>query len=408
MTVRSLRRHLERGAKPTHPENRSNFEGLCGDGRVPHFEAVPPRFALLAAAAALALGSCSLPPHRAPLVVHTAPPPSAAERYCAWYGAADDAGILYFGTSAFWSAAREHGGDPRADLLAAGPKQIGRFDLRRERLLEPLELDDPGRAGVWDVLPVAGRVYFTSYFEAAGALDLASGELLVFRDLGAGLNELAQGPRGNLLASRYASADGGDGSVVEFDGAGRLLRELPLAAPPGYRVAAKTVAYDPRRDEVWVTTDLLPERGGSIRHDARVLDALSGAERRRIEDPELQFVHFAPDGVGYLAERDADGLHLRILPPPGEAGAVPVRLLLDPDFPAALDFAQDLQLAPGGEVVVTRWSGRVHLVDRRGRVRTLALPRLDADGLYYTALRTGARVCATYCGGVRVVCAPAP
>ncbi len=46
------------------------------------------------------------------------------------------------------------------------------------------------------------------------------------------------------------------------------------------------------------------------------------------------------------------------------------------------------------------------MLDRQDRARTLRLPRLEADGLYYTAVSAGGHLCATYCGGVRVVCQP--
>jgi len=101
--------------------------------------------------------------------IYTYEAPSSAERYCAWYGDARDA-VLYFGMAAFWSAMRSHGNDPMADLLEEGPVAIGRFDLRKERMLEPLEVGSAGdRSGVWDVLAHPnGRIYFTSFYEPAG------------------------------------------------------------------------------------------------------------------------------------------------------------------------------------------------------------------------------------------------
>ena len=57
-----------------------------------------------------------------------------------------------------------------------------------------------------------------------------------------------------------------------------------------------------------------------------------------------------------------------------------------------------------GRVLVTRWSGRFHTVERDGSVRHVTLPRLTPDALYYTGVRVGDRVCATHCGGIRVVC----
>jgi hypothetical protein len=100
------------------------------------------------------------------------------------------------------------------------------------------------------------------------------------------------------------------------------------------------------------------------------------------------------------------GLWLRRIDPEGTDPEH--RVLLDPRFAADHDFAQDLKPAAGGRVVVTRWSGAVHVVGADGAVATLRLPRLDPDGLYYTAVLRGDRVCATHCADVTVVCADAP
>ena len=81
-------------------------------------------------------------------------------------------------------------------------------------------------------------------------------------------------------------------------------------------------------------------------------------------------------------------------------------MLLDDAFPA-LDFAQDVKLAPDGSAIVTRWNGLVHVVSRRGEVRTLSLPRREGD-LYYTGVAHGGQICATRCGAVDVICASAP
>ena len=53
--------------------------------------------------------------------------------------------------------------------------------------------------------------------------------------------------------------------------------------------------------------------------------------------------------------------------------------------------------------MVTRWSGRIHLVSPNGDVRTLEFPR-GAGDLYYTAVLREGRVCATRCGDLSVVC----
>jgi len=174
-------------------------------------------------------------------------------------------------------------------------------------------------------------------------------------------------------------------------------------------VAPKTVAWDPQREELWVTSDLLPLGPGAVRHDAYRLDR-EGALRQRFERPELQFVAFGADGSGFFAEARGARLTLRIQPPPGVG---PERsLTLDEAFAAGFDFVQDVQPMPDGRAVVTRWSGLVHVVGQR--VATLRLPRLDPQGLYYTAVLhegrggRGERLCATYCADVTVVCADAP
>jgi len=366
------------------------------------------RAALLAllAAGGLGAGCAALPPAPAG-AVHTAPPPSAAERYCAWYADARD-GVLYAGAAPFWWALRAEGGDPRADLARPGPQLVTRFDLSEERWLPPLPVGAEGaRTGVWDVLALPdGRVFFTAFFEPAGFVDPATGRVVRLPELGRGLNEVAPGPDGSLLVTRYGDPEAPrsrpTGSVLVVDPQGRLLAEHPLTAPPGLRLAPKTPAFDPVRREIWVTSDLLDAEDRALAHPTVVL-APDGAELRRFPEPEVQFLVFAPDGTGYRAEVAGRQLWLAIDPP----GAAPRRVLLDEAFPAQLDFAQELRRTEDGRVVVTRWSGRVHLVNG-GEVRTLHLPRLEEDGLYYTAVARGRRVCATYCAGVTVVCENAP
>lgn len=345
-------------------------------------------------------------PSPSPRVVRGASP-SDAERYCSWYADAR-AGVLYFGQAAFWASYRAAGRDPGADLDREGPQLVGRFDLARERMLEPLDVGYPGaRSGVWDVLAHPnGRVYFTTYFGLAGFVDPDTGEVHRLQEPGAGLAELARGPGETLLATRYGSARRElGGSVVRIDADGRLLAEHPLAAPPGYLAAPKSVAFDPGRGQLWVTADLLPLAGDATRHDAYLLD-LDGRELHRVVEPEIQFVAFAADGTGYRAERDGRRLWLRIVAPGADpldpAGA---RLaLLDEGFPEDFDFVQDIQIDSSGRAVVTRWSGVVYAVDRGGAIAEMRLPSLDPEGLYYTAVGTDGRICATYCADVAVVC----
>jgi len=343
--------------------------------------------------------------------IQTARPQSSAERYCAWYGAEGADDVLYFGEAAFWSAKAKAGGDPTADLQQPGPQLIGRFDLVAERWLPPLEVGTPeSRSGVWDVLDGGdGEIYFTTFFEEAGSVSPATGRVRRLA-LGSALNELARGPDGSVLASRYGSgaADAGNGDVIAFDRDGRIVRRWSLAAPPGYRVAPKTPLWDALRGELWVTADQLPLAGGPSaalppRQDAVVVDA-SGRARLQPEPPELLFAAKSRDGEIYRAEADGRALWLTVVPPRGETR----RVLLDAAFAPDLDFAQDIQVAADGRVAVTRWSGIVHVLERDGRVRSVALPRPDPAGLYYTGVLNGQRLCVTYCADVTVVCVDAP
>jgi hypothetical protein len=342
--------------------------------------------------------------------VFAAPAPSAEERYCAWFADARE-GVMYFGEAPFWWALRRVGGDARADLRQTGPQLIGRFDLRRRALLPPLDLAPAASAaGVWDVLAHPnGRVYFTDFFGASGYVEPGTGRVVRFDALGAGLNEIALGPADQILVTRYGSDRHADGSVLLLDGEGALLAEHFLHGPEGWSVAPKSVAWDPVRGEIWVNTDLLPAgpgAGGQVLHDARILGR-DGGERLRFETPEVQFFTFSDDGTGWFAEVDGSLLRLRVRPP--DRAASPVLLgrvvPLDDAFPREADFVQDLHVE-GGTAVVTRWSGRVHLVDADGRSSELELPRGSAEDLYYSGFLAGGRVCATRCGEVEVVCQP--
>ena len=90
-----------------------------------------------------------------------------------------------------------------------------------------------------------GRVYFTTYFDFAGSVDLASGELAEFSGAGLGLNELALGRDGHVLVTRYGFGDDLAGSVVELSETGEVLAEHVLSAPPGRRVLAKSLSLRP-------------------------------------------------------------------------------------------------------------------------------------------------------------------
>jgi hypothetical protein len=347
-------------------------------------------------------------------VVRTAPSPSPDERYCAWFGDEEE-GVLYFGEAPFWSAHDAANRNPLADPAVTGPMAVGRFELPSERLVTPLAIAPAGeRSGSWDVLAVGGRVYFTSLNDPAGYVETGTGRVQRFGPESEGLNELAPGPEGRILATRYFDPGTNAGSVVRLDAEGAIEAELPLAPTPGFHPAAKSLAWDPVRREIWVNTDLFPEAGQQVGHDVRVLDP-SGRELLRFEDPEIQFMVFAPDGAGWFAERSGSTLALRHLPAsetrrPPEGGT---RIAVDDRFATELDFVQDVTLAPDGSALATRWGGRLHRVWPDGRSSSQLLPDPDPGpgGLYYTGVVHEDRVCATLCAGVSVVCedlAPAP
>jgi hypothetical protein len=405
---------------------------LLGSACLPRVPEAPP--ASEGEALAAQEDEAAVPRMRARIQAYRALPPSKTERYCAWFGEESDE-VLYFGQAAFWSALRKHGDDPRADLLHPGPRLIGRFDLASFRPLSDLDagsrLDgSEPKSGVWDVLPHAGRVYFTTFFEEAGFVDLESGSVTLFPH-GLEWNELALGPvvpapSGEpvqlILVTRYADTASGGGAIVLFDPAGEVVAEHRLAPPAGYSLAPKTPAWDPIEREIWATTDLLPlppphDEHTPFPHPTVVLD-LQGREVARFGSPgdpiEIQSVRFDAQGRGYLAVAKEGRLELVVLSPESSRRdlSAALHVVLDDSFAEGLDFAQDIHIGADGSAMVTRWSGFVHRVDPDGRLETWRLPR-PPDALYYTAVPAGSpdpdgerrEICATRCGNVDVICA---
>ncbi|MBW2414048.1 MAG: hypothetical protein JRG76_06005 [Deltaproteobacteria bacterium] len=341
-----------------------------------------------------------------------------AEPYSAWF-ADSDGRTVYFGLSPFWTLWWATDGDFAADLEQTGDLLIGRFDLATERFGAPLVLRDEGagRTSVWDVLAhSSGRVCFTTYFDAMGCVDPATGEVQRFEAAGPGLNELVEGPGGDLYATRYSSQPLGEpagsfGAVAVIGLDGRLLREHRLPNPPGGLTAPKSLAVDPATGHVWVNTDTFMADGSTV-HETLELDAAGTVVSRQGGDPELHFPSFAPDGTGFFAETEAGSLYLRIVPPNANANATPLRLPLGPI--AALDFVQDIKHGADGEVVLALWSGKLFIVrpDADGwTARAVSLQRLsecaapESQSLVYSAFTFGDRVCATLFCGARIVCA---
>lgn len=319
------------------------------------------RLLLLLLVALLACARPAAPPDTAAFLMD--PANTGVERYHAWFGDSDGE-MLYFGLSAFWDAKRQHGGDPRADLIEPGDHLIGRFDLRTERFLPPLrvrERDPDTRSSVWDVLVHPnGRIYYTTYFEPMGSLRADGSDARRYPELGLGLNELVIGPDGLIYVSRYGRSDvsppklGLGGGVVVLTPEGELVRELDVPSEPGSFTAPKSLAVDPASGEVWLNTDTFGPDATS--HETLRLAPDGAVLERTAGEPELLFVRFDADGRGWFAERKGEVLQVRVV----RDG----RTLLEREIGplGALDVVQDIQFAPDGTAVLARWSGKVHLL----------------------------------------------
>ena len=357
----------------------------------------------------LSVGCAWGPPRALGPAVFRAPELSqGGERYSAWF-ADEQAGVVYFGLSPFWTALWATG-DPKADLRVPGAHLIGRFDLASESFLPPLVARAAGpdvRASVWDVLAHPnGWVYYTTFYEEMGRVRPATGEVEYFPALGRGLNELALGPEGQIYVTRYGSGldapeRAGDGGLVVVSEDGRKLRETTLHARDGAVTAVKSVAVDPRSGRAFVNADVLREKG-DVEFARFVIEPDLESVFVLTETPELLFVAFDRSGRGILVE-DADG-RLRLSIADGERQLASVDL----GARAPADFAQDIHFAPDGTAAIAFWSGRVELVrEREGR---LEHARIDLDkpgdcgppagrSLVYSAFVAARAVYATlYCG----------
>ncbi|MED5261611.1 MAG: hypothetical protein VX574_04365 [Myxococcota bacterium] len=385
--------------------------------RCPHGSFSQPARALLLLAL---LGGCTdlpeviaHPASKPAFDIFVAPGSGSSEQSCAWYGDARD-GVLYFGESAFWSGLRETG-DPLAELDHLGTRRIGRFDLEKRAMLPALVVAEEQESGTWDVLAHPnGRIYYTTFFGDAGWIDPLSERSGRFPHLGKGLNEWARGPNETLLVTRYGDtgfnetqSGSSENTVLWIDPNGSKRAEWPLPSAGESVLAPKTVAWDPVADEIWVSTDLLPERAGPGGHPTVVL-GFDGRERARIDDVEVQYARFAEDGTGYFAVSSGRTLKLAVRPPQanGQGLGGAHWITLDTDFHPNLDFAQNLRLSADGRVLVTTWGGRIFSVNPQttGRVQVFDFPRARKDGLYYSAVSAGRSICATYCAGLSVVC----
>ncbi len=350
----------------------------------------------LALAALAACGRAGLPaaPERA--WYRAGPWNAGPEPYSAWF-ADSDGRILYFGLSPFWSLWWQTARDPRADLREAGDHLIGRFDLERERFLAPLLVRRAGpdsRGSVWDVLVHSnGRIYYTTYFEEIGRVAPDGSDVRHFAGVGAGWNELVEGPAGLLYVTRYSDApeDPGAqrrGSVGVFTPEGRLLRELPIEPREGSFRAPKSLAVDPASGEIWVNVDSF-SAAGDVAYEALRLAPGGQVLERSPSPPELHFVAFDASGRGWFAEAEGRDLRLRVVAAGREIAAASLGAR------RPVDFVQDIRFAPDGAAILASWAARAFVARLAGgelRVREVrfelppdcAPPR--GPSLLYTAV----------------------
>ena len=358
-----------------------------------------------------------IPPHREPYF--RAPESNrGVERYSAWFGDVSGA-VLYFGLSPFWTLWWESGGDSSVDLQQPGDHLIGRFDMEGERFLPPLRVRPAGpdsRSSVWDVLAHSnGRIYYTTYFEEIGSVRPDGSDLETFEWLGVGFNELAEGPRGRIYVTRYSNrpsrvSQQEFGSVVILTPEGKLEREFRFEQREGVFTAPKSVAVDPGTGEIWLNADVF-SRDGDVSYATLRLSAEGEVLERSSAAPELHFVAFGRDGVGWFAE-DRDGeLWLRAT----RGGQEIASSRLGPR--AALEFVQDIKPAGEGEAVLALWSARAFLASltedrlavseiRFERPPDCVPPR--GRSLLYTAVRHRDSIYGTLFCGSTVLSARAP
>ena len=326
-------------------------------------------------------------------VVHDGP-----ERYASWFGDSDGR-VLYFGLSPFWEALRQcesRGGTLCAlgDLEHAGEHLIGRFDMEREAFLPPLRVrgsDHTARSSVWDVLVHSNeRIYYTTAWDEFGSVRPDGSDVQHYDGAGLGLNELWEGPEGEIYATRYVgSIDGSKnaaGAVAVFGADGRHRREFAFPkAPDGSIICPKSLAVDPQTRDIWLTSDLFHADGAPAGHPAfRV--APSGVVLQRVAEPELAFVSFDPQGRGWFVDDAGGHWILRIIDPDGTVTR------LDLGVHGAIDGLQDIKHA-GGVTLLATWGLAVHVVRRSngGQWEAIALrvpPLRDCPGdfaLGYTA-----------------------
>jgi len=337
------------------------------------------------------------------------------ERYASWFGDSDGH-VLYFGLSPFlelWEECQRSDGTncPLRDLDQPGDHLIGRFDLDHERFLPPLlvrPLDARALSSVWDVLVHSnGRIYYTTFWDEFGSVRRDGSDVRYYEDSGLGLNELWEGPAGEIYVTRYvgslsASPDE-NGAVAVFGPDGDRRRELPFTVEDGVLICPKSVAVDPGNGEIWVNSDIF-HPDGRVGHDTFQLSP-TGEIIERFAEPQVDFLSFDATGRGWFAESSGGRFVVRIVSPDGTA----TELDLGPHGP--IDFVQDIEHI-GEMTLLTTWALTVYAVRTRpdGQLDTVTLsperPRDCPKGpvLGYTALAAAdGRVYETVTCGITVI-----
>jgi hypothetical protein len=277
--------------------------------------------------------------------------------------------------------------------------------MEEERFLPPLlvRANDPAStSSVWDVLVHSnGRIYYTTFWNEFGSVRSDGSDVQHYAGAGEGLNELWEGPGGEIYVTRYLGERPG---IAVFGTDGGLRRELVMPQAPGALVCPKSLAVDPASGDVWFNTDTFYDDDRPAGFDAYRLSA-AGAVLEQVTEPLLAFVSFDAAGRGWFVD-DAEGAWtVRIVEPGGRT----TRVELGPH--GRLDVVQDIHHA-GDVAVLATWGRSVFAIraPEGGRAERCVLPAppLDCGGepaLGYSAVVSarGGRVYASVDCGIRVL-----
>lgn len=285
-----------------------------------------------------------------------------AEPYSSWFGDTDGR-ILYFGLSAFWETSLQCGAEtnsycPLSDLKEPGDHLIGRFDMVDERFLAPLVVrraDPAAPSSVWDVLVHSnGRIYYTTFWDEFGSVLPDGGDVQHYAGAGVGLNELWEGPEGEIYATRYLGDRPG---IAVFGPDGVLRRELPLPQDAGALICPKSLAVDPNTRDIVFNSDIFYTDNRPPGHDAFRMSP-DGEIIERTAYPILAFLSFDRAGRGWFVDDYGERNVLRIVTPSGDSTSHDLGAH-DP-----LDLVQDIKHA-GDITLITSWGMRVSVVRER-------------------------------------------